>query len=222
MSLIFAIIFPFFQFINPFDHEAIPDTEINVNQLWIDCKLKGIISSDIFSMAVIGQNRTEQIKNRKIITIIDYTKPSTEKRFYVINLERKVLLYQCFVAHGKNSGENYAHNFSNKSSSSESCLGFFITAETYNGKNGYSLCLDGLENGINDFARMRSIVIHGADYVSQEYINKYGRLGRSWGCPALPMDLSSEIINLIAHGSCLFIYGNDKEYLKNSRFIKIR
>ena len=158
-------------------------------------------------------------QEKKIITIIDYTKPSTEKRFYLINLEQKVLLYHCYVAHGKNSGENYAKSFSNQSGSLASCSGFFITAGIYYGKHGYSLSLDGIEKGINDNARKRSIVIHGADYVSQEFINKYGRLGRSWGCPALPVDLSKEIIDCIANGSCLFIYGNDTAYFKNSKFI---
>jgi len=138
----------------------------------------------------------------------------------VIDLERKVLLYKCYVAHGKNTGDNYANSFSNQSGSSESSLGFFITAETYFGKNGYSLSLDGIETGINDNARKRSIVIHGADYVSIEFINKYGRLGRSWGCPALPVGLSKEIIDCIANGSCLFIYGNDDEYLRKSIYIK--
>lgn len=198
----------------------ISQSDITVNQLWKECKLENIVSLDIFNMAMTGHSQIKQIKDKKIITIIDYTKPSTEKRFYVINLERKVLLYKCYVAHGKNSGDNYAKKFSNQSGSLESCLGFFITAETYFGDHGYSLMLDGIENGINDNARSRSIVIHGADYVSQEFINEYKRLGRSWGCPALPGDLSKEIIDCIANGSCLFIYGKDSEYLKKSRFIK--
>lgn len=220
MFSILAFVLSCFPVNNLNNSTEISEQDINVNQLWKECKLERIVSLDVFNLVMNGYNQIEKIKNKKIITIIDYTKPSTEKRFYVISLERKVLLYHCFVAHGKNSGDNYAKSFSNKTGSSESSLGFYITAETYNGENGYSLRLDGIENGINDNARKRSVVIHGADYVSQEFINKYGRLGRSWGCPALPADKSKEIIDCIANGSCLFIYGNDEEYLKNSRFIK--
>jgi hypothetical protein len=220
MTLLLSIILFFTPFNNQTNSEDLFKPDFNVNQLWSDCGLEGIVSLDLFKIAMFGYNQIDLIKEKKILTIIDYTKPSTEKRFFVINLERKVLLYHCFVAHGKNSGENYTKNFSNQSLSLESCLGFFITAETYFGKNGYSLRLDGIENGINDNARKRSIVIHGADYVSQEFLNKHGRLGRSWGCPAIPIDLSKEIIDSIANGSCLFIYGNDDEYSKNSRFIR--
>jgi hypothetical protein len=220
MFLILTIIFAFFPPDNLYNSAEIFKPYTDVNQLWKDCKLEEIVSLHIFKLAMIGYNQIEQIKDKNIITIIDYTKPSTEKRFYVINLKRKVLLYQCYVAHGKNSGDNYAKSFSNQSGSLESCLGFFITAEIYSGEHGYSLRLDGIEKGTNDNARIRSIVIHGADYVSQEFIKKYGRLGRSWGCPALPNELSKEIIDGIANGSCLFIYGNDKEYFKNSKFIK--
>jgi|WetSurMetagenome_2_1015567.scaffolds.fasta_scaffold20806_1 hypothetical protein len=222
MPLILNILFFLIPLNNICNPSEISDPVTDIHQLWKDCKLEGIVSSEIFSMAMVGYNQIDKLKVKKIITIIDYTKASTEKRFFVIDLGRKLLLYNCLVAHGKNSGENYAGNFSNQSGSSESCLGFFITAETYNGKNGYSLCLDGIETGINDNARKRSIVIHGADYVSQEFIKKYNRLGRSWGCPALPADLSKEIIDCIASGSCIFIYGNDKEYLKNSKLIRNR
>lgn len=220
MTLILNIILFFVPLNNICNPSEISDPAIDVQQLWKDCKLEGIVSSEIFNMAIVGYNQIDKLKSKKIITIIDFTKSSTEERFFVIDLERKILLFNCLVAHGKNSGENYAGSFSNESGSSESCLGFFITAETYNGKNGYSLCIDGIETGINDNARKRSIVIHGADYVSKEFIKKYSRLGRSWGCPALPADLSKEIIDCIANGSCIFIYCNNKEYLKNSKLIK--
>jgi hypothetical protein len=218
MSLFFALIYSCCPIIIHSEHVNFASPDTSVYQLWKDCRLDGIISRDIFTLAVNGSKKADKLKNKSILTIIDYSKPSTEKRFYVVNLENKVLIYQCLVAHGKNSGEANAEHFSNKSGSSESCLGFFRTAETYTGKNGYSLCMDGLEPGINDNARLRSIVIHGADYVGYEYIKKFGRLGRSWGCPALPDKLAKEIIDTIAHGSCVFIYGNDKEYLKNSGF----
>ncbi len=161
----------------------------------------------------------EGLKKPNILTIIDYSKPSSEKRFFVIDIQKKQLLYTSFVAHGKNSGDNYVTSFSNLPNSLQSSIGFFLTAETYTGENGYSMKLDGLEKGINDNARSREIVIHGADYVSQEYIAKYGRLGRSWGCPSLPREVSKEIIDVISNGSCLFIYGKDENYKKNSTFI---
>lgn len=186
------------------------------NQLWIECQLKGVIPFNIFNTAILGYSHTENIRKKGIITIIDFSKPSTEERFLVIDLVNKKVLYKCFVAHGKNSGENYAKNFSNQSESLMSSLGFYLTGETYTGENGYSLRLDGLEKGINDHARAREIVIHGAAYVSAEFINKYGRLGRSWGCPALPPGVSKEIIDLISGGSCLFIYGDDVSYKENS------
>ena len=192
----------------------------NIHQLWIDCGLEKVISIDVFKDAILGYRQLDNIKKKNIITIIDFSKPSTEKRFFVIDLQNKKLLYRCFVAHGKNSGENYAKSFSNQHSSLESCLGFFLTAETYNGKHGYSLKLDGLEKDINDNSRTREIVIHGADYVSREFIDKYGRLGRSWGCPALPPEISKEIIDKISNGSCLFIYADDKYYWENSKLIK--
>ncbi len=191
----------------------------NIHQLWIDCGLEKVISIDVFNDAILGYRQIDNIKKENIITIIDFSKPSTEKRFFVIDLQNKKLLYRCFVAHGKNSGGNYAKSFSNQQSSLESCLGFFLTAETYNGKHGYSLKLDGLEKDINDNSRAREIVIHGADYVSQEFIDKYGRLGRSWGCPALPPEISKEVIDKISNGSCLFIYGDDKYYRENSKLI---
>jgi hypothetical protein len=189
------------------------------NQLWIQCQLKGVIPYNVFNTAVLGYRRTENIKRKDIITIIDFSKPSTEERFLVIDLVNKKVLYKCFVAHGKNSGENYAKSFSNQDESLMSSLGFYLTGETYTGENGYSLRLNGLEKGINDHARSREIVIHGATYVSKQFIDKYGRLGRSWGCPALPVEVTKEIIDLICGGSCLFIYGDDVFYKENSTFL---
>jgi hypothetical protein len=195
---------------------------INVDnhQLWIDCKLEGVISYGIFNTAVSGLHQIKNSLKKNILTIVDYTRPSTEVRFFVIDIEHKKLLYKCLVAHGKNSGDNYAKSFSNDTESLKSSLGFFLTAETYSGSHGYALKLDGLEKNINDNARVREIVIHGADYVSDEFIKKYGILGRSWGCPALPAGISKEIIDKISGGSCLFIYSDDKYYKLNSVFLK--
>jgi hypothetical protein len=197
-----------------------PATEdIDIHQLWIDCRLDQEISFKVFNIAFAGYHQINNLNKKSIISIIDFSKPSTEKRFFVIDLENKRLIYKCFVAHGKNSGENYAKSFSNQQESLKSSLGFFLTAETFSGDHGYSLRLNGLEKGINDNARAREIVIHGAEYVSEEFIKKYGRLGRSWGCPALPVEISKEIIEKISGGSCLFIYADDSYYKENSVFL---
>ena len=187
--------------------------------LYQECGLEKILTFDIFRFALTGMGKIKELQNKRIITIIDFSKPSTQERFFVIDLADKKILYETLVAHGKNSGENTADSFSNDSNSLKSCLGFSLTAETYIGKHGYSLSLDGLEPGINDNAKLRSIVIHGADYVSADYARQYGRLGRSWGCPALPVNSSKKIIDKISKGSCLFIYGNDPEYLKASKIL---
>ncbi|HNX65361.1 MAG TPA: murein L,D-transpeptidase catalytic domain family protein [Bacteroidales bacterium] len=188
-------------------------------QLYYECGLEPVLSYDVFKLAITGMARIDNLKNKGIITIVDFSKPSTRERLYVIDLEHKKILYKSLVAHGKNSGGNMATSFSNNPRSLKSCLGFFITAETYNGKYGYSLRLDGLEPGFNDNARRRSIVVHGADFVSFEVANDCGLLGRSYGCPALPENKTKPIIDRISRGSCLFIYGKDPKYLKNSKIL---
>ena len=195
------------------------ENNTDIHHLWTDCKLEKVLPFEVFNTAITGYRKIDNIRKKNLITIIDYSKPSTEKRFFVIDLARKLVVFRCFVAHGKNSGEDYAKSFSNDLNSLKSSLGFYITAETYSGKHGYSLKLDGIEKGINNNARVREIVIHGADYVSQEFVDKYHRLGRSWGCPALPLGLSKEIIDTISGGSCLFIYAADNYYMKNSKYI---
>ena len=190
----------------------------DIYKLWLNSNLEDVVTFEIFNIAIQGYLQIDNIRKKNLITIIDFSRPSTEKRFFVIDLENKKLLYKCSVAHGKNSGENIATLFSNQSQSLKSSLGFFLTAETYSGRHGYSLRLDGLEKNINDNARAREIVIHGAEYVSEEYINAYGRLGRSWGCPALPVDIAKEVIDKISGGSCLFIYADDGYYNENSIF----
>ncbi len=143
---------------------------------------------------------------KDVLTIVDFTLSSIEKRMWVIDMNTHKILYHTLVAHGKNSGLHFAQQFSNKQASYQSSLGFYATAETYFGKHGYSLRLDGLEKGINDQARTRAIVIHGATYVSDQFVQQTGRLGRSQGCPALPLELTKDIIEVIKEKSCLFIY----------------
>jgi len=156
---------------------------------------------------------------KDILTIIDFTLHSSQKRMWVIDMKENKVLYNTVVSHGKNSGKEYATRFSNRPESHQSSLGFYATAETYMGKHGLSLRLDGLEKGINDNARMRDIVIHGASYANESLIDAQGWLGRSFGCPALPMDNYKEIINLIKDESCLLIFQNDNsDYMKKSEY----
>lgn len=180
--------------------------------------LKELIDINAFKSAYSGYKKLNNNKN-PLLTIIDFNLPSTEKRMYVLDLSKKEVLYITHVAHGRNSGTNFATSFSNKSESYQSSLGFYRTAETYNGSNGYSLRLDGLEKGINDMARTRAVVIHGADYCSLEFIKSTGRLGRSFGCPALPQELNKPIINTIKEGSLVFIYANKNDYFTKSEIL---
>lgn len=168
--------------------------------------LKEIVSLPAFMNALKGIEKfgTER---PEVFTLIDFTKPSTEKRFCVIDIREKRVLHSSHVAHGRNSGDNYAKSFSNKPGSNMSSLGFFRTGTTYYGKNGYSLILDGLEEGVNDKARERAIVIHGARYSDPSVIPSQGRLGRSLGCPALPLAVNKAVIDLIQGGTLLYVYG---------------
>jgi hypothetical protein len=160
------------------------------------------------------------ISRPDVITIIDFSLQSDRERLWVLDLNQGKVLFHCLVSHGRNSGELMAENFSNIPGSNESSPGFYVTGETYIGKHGLSLTLDGLETGINDKARQRAIVIHGADYVSDDFIRTHGRLGRSQGCPAVPVELSEEIIKTIKGGSCLFIYAPIPNYTSNSQIIR--
>jgi hypothetical protein len=180
------------------------------------------LNFEAFKHAFKGHNllrHKKLLNNNSILTIIDYSKPSNAERFFVIDINSRKLLYRSLVAHGKNSGINYASSFSNKQSSYKSSIGFFLTGETYMGRHGFSLRLNGLEKDINDNARKRAIVIHSASYVNEEYIKKYGRLGRSHGCPALPAYDFKNIVELIKNKTCLFIYYPDRKYLSDSEYV---
>ena len=147
---------------------------------------------------------------KDFLTIIDFSLSSRVKRLWIIDMVQNKIVLNSLVAHGKNSGEDYADQFSNKNESNESSLGFYATGEVYQGKHGLSLKLDGLEKGVNDNARQRAIVIHGANYVSDNFLKNHSRLGKSHGCPAVPMELSKKIIETIKNKSCLFIYHPSK------------
>ena len=153
------------------------------------------------------------------LAVIDYSVPSTQPRLWVFDLERARLLFQELVAHGRNSGNNLATAFSNQPESRESSLGLFRTGGTYQGNNGYSLRMDGLEPGFNDNARERAIVMHGAPYVNDSMIDKLGRLGRSWGCPAVRLGIARPMIDALKGGQLLFAYYPDSRWLKLSHFL---
>lgn len=174
------------------------------------------LAFSVFEKALTGfiniKKENHLNKSKEILTVIDFSKLSTEKRMWIIDLKNKSILLNTYVAHGKGSGDNTANKFSNIAESHQSSLGFYITNEIYQGKHGLSLKLDGLDQGINNMARNRAIVIHGAPYVSENFINSHGRLGRSFGCPAVPVELNKTIINLIKDKTCLFISGPANDY----------
>jgi len=191
------------------------NNELLVKNLYEECSLTDKLDYNIFKQALDGYNSVD-LTNKNLLSIIDYSKPSYEKRFFIIDVENHKLLYQTLVAHGKKSGFLNATKFSNKYGSHKSSLGFFRTGNSYFGLRGYSLQLEGLEKGINDNARQRGIIIHGANYVDERIANGNGVIGRSWGCPAVSKKISKEIINLLKGGSLLFIYANDEVYRENS------
>jgi hypothetical protein len=156
---------------------------------------------------------------KPILTVVDYSKPSSEQRLWVFDINHETLLFNSHVAHGKNSGGITPNHFSNQESSKESSLGTYVTQDTYIGSNGYSLNIKGLEKGINDNAYTRRVVVHGASYVEPEFIKSVGHAGRSWGCLAVAHTLSKSFINLIKDGSVIFAYYPDKQYISHSHYL---
>ncbi|HSQ47661.1 MAG TPA: murein L,D-transpeptidase catalytic domain family protein [Lutibacter sp.] len=161
-----------------------------------------------FTKAMEGYFKLKEkgIIQKDILTLVDYSLSSKENRLWVIDLKNNSILFQSLVSHGRNSGSEFAAKFSDKPESYQSSLGFYVTGETYYGKHGYSLRLDGLDKGVNSNARARAIVVHGADYVSEKFAQQNGRLGRSLGCLALSQELTKEVIDTIKDKSCLFVY----------------
>lgn len=175
------------------------------------------LSHSVFDYAIRGVQKVNPAK--AILAIVDLSQPSVNKRLYVIDLLKRKLLFRTYVAHGRNSGDLYAQKFSNEVSSLQSSLGFYQTLGTYQGKHGLSLKLKGLENGFNTNALDRAVVMHGADYVSEDFIRKIGRLGRSFGCPAVPYGVHKDIIETLKNGACLFVFSPNQNYLKKSTFL---
>lgn len=158
------------------------------------------------------------VSNRRLLTVIDYSRPSTTPRLWVIDLQTERVLFEELVAHGRGSGDNLTERFSNEPGSHASSLGLFLTGDTYVGTNGYSLRLQGLEQGVNNRASERAIVMHGAPYV-RAGMESLGRLGRSWGCPAVRPAIARQLIDTIKGGTLVFAYYPDAHWLKDSRFV---
>ena len=175
----------------------------------------------VFEKAMNGYYKLEEkgkVSN-PLLTLVDFNLSSTKRRMWILNMDTQEVIFNTFVAHGKNTGLEFAKNFSNKVNSHQSSLGFYITGETYFGKNGLSLFIDGMETGINSNARDRYVVIHGADYAEPEFIKKYGRLGRSYGCPAVPNKIAKKLIHTIKGKSVVYLHKNDEKYLTASTML---
>jgi hypothetical protein len=198
--------------------------KIPESNMYDSLKLASVgLSKQVFEYAIKGFDYLREkgrIVNGTIITIADLSKSSCKKRLFVIDLKNYKILFNTYVAHGMNSGQEFAKYFSNIPESSKSSLGFYQTASTYSGKNGYSMHLTGLGKGINDNAYNRDIVMHGAAYVSESLIYSQGFIGRSQGCPAVPEKQHKQITDKIKNGTCLFIFGEDRNYFRRSAIIK--
>jgi hypothetical protein len=196
----------------------ISTTEILYNSIEFNNAHK--LELDVFEKALLGFNNLKKAgeidEDSHLLTVCDFSLSSTQKRLWVIDLNDKKILFNSLVAHGKNTGEEFARKFSNTESSLQSSLGFYVTESTYNGGNGFSLKLRGMDKGFNDRALQRAIVMHGADYVSEDFIKSQHRIGRSWGCPAVPAALARPIINTIKDKNVIFIYYPDENYLSSS------
>jgi len=180
------------------------------------------LSKRAFEEGIKGYNvlRSQgKLNNENVISIVDFSLPSSQKRLFVIDLENFKLLFNTYIAHGMNSGKEYAKRFSNRPESHMSSLGFYVTQQTYYGEHGLSLKLEGEERGINDNAASRAIVIHPADYVSEKTLKSLGYLGRSYGCPALPAKFAMPIISTIKDGSCFFVYSDNDKYFSKSQLL---
>ena len=195
-------------------------SDLEIRTMYRDLSLNDKVSFSCFNNAIHGLEKIEDLEifdnsNNNLLVVVDYTKPSTEERLFIIDLRKKQLLISSLVTHGRGTGDLYATNFSNKNNSYSTSSGFYLTGNIYNGKHGESLVLYGLEKDKNDNAKKRTIVMHSAYYANKAFAEKYGRLGRSKGCLALPTDLNSKIINLISDGVVLYVHTNfdeNKEY----------
>jgi hypothetical protein len=180
------------------------------------------LERDVFFSAYKGYQYLENrgmLSKSNLLTICDYSQSANNKRLYVIDLLNSRLLFNTYVSHGKNSGNEFATSFSNYDNSNKSSLGFMVTADTYHGKAGYCMRFNGMEAGINDRVRSRGIVLHGSHFVNEEVMSERGTIGHSLGCPAVPLGIHARIIDAIKGGSCFFINSPDQWYAHNSRIL---
>ena len=195
-------------------------SDMDIKLMYTELCLNDKVSFSCFNNAMHGLEKIEDLEifdnsNNNLLVMVDYTKPSTEERLFIIDLRKKQLLISSLVTHGRGTGDLYATKFSNKNNSYSTSSGFYLTGNIYNGKHGESLELYGLEKGKNDNAKKRTIVMHSAYYANKAFAEKYGILGRSKGCLVLPTDLNAKIINLISGGVVLYVHTNfdeNKEY----------
>jgi hypothetical protein len=209
------------------DSKAVSSFSVYSSDLYKEIGLEAYgLDSVLFQKALTGYYNLKEngsLNNEKeFLTVIDFRKSSTEKRFWTIDLRNKTVKFHSLVAHGKNTGEDVARNFSNVAGSNMSSLGFYVTGERYVGKHGLSMFIDGQDKGFNDNARNRAVVLHGADYVSEEFVQRIGRLGRSQGCPALPVDLTPKVVNELEGGTCLFIYYPNAKYEEKTNLLDVK
>lgn len=206
-------------------HFYIDTTELSqADKLFDSLKLGRLgLGRRAYEYAMLGYNVLKakgKLLNSNILSIADMSLPSSKKRFFVIDVKKAKLLFVTYVAHGKNTGLDKSLYFSNQQESNKTSVGFYTTLATYSGGHGYSLRLEGHEIGFNNNALERAIVMHSADYVDETVVKSQGYLGRSLGCPALSPEIYKQVINKIKNGSCLFIYGNDNNYIINSKLLK--
>lgn len=204
---------------------ALKKAELNIKDLYNELNAAQYdLSFTAFRYAYIGyqtMKKQQRLNNKELFSIIDFTKDCNSKRFYTIDLEKMKIVYYTYVAHGKKSGERMATSFSDAVESNKSSIGFYITGNTYNGGNGYSLILHGDEKGYNSNLAKRSVVVHAADYANEDYIARNGRMGRSLGCPALPENIYKQVIETIKEKTMIFAYYNDAKYLKTSKYLNV-
>jgi len=200
--------------------QPVPDVGMTVKRLHAQSPT---LDSQVATLALNAYNSAQKrgLANRSVLTIIDYSKPSTERRLWVVDLHNNKVLFEELVAHGRNSGDTYARYFSDTVNSKTSSLGLYVTAPMpYVGRHGYSLRLYGLDKGFNDTAYERALVVHGAPYVSETFAHNNGRLGLSWGCPAVSSTVVKPMINTIKGGSVIFAYYPSKAWLSHSDFLQ--
>ncbi|MCH9756736.1 MAG: murein L,D-transpeptidase catalytic domain family protein [Gammaproteobacteria bacterium] len=196
------------------------NTDINTEVQHLSQKAPQL-DKKVLKLALVAYEKVKRsgAAKKPILTVIDYSKPSSEQRLWIFDVNREKLLFNTHVAHGANSGSIIPKHFSNQVSSRETSLGTYVTQDTYMGSNGYSLNIKGLEKGINDNAYIRRVVVHGAQYVEPDFIKSTGHAGRSWGCLAIAKTLTKPIINLIKEGSVIFAYYPDKQYMSHSHYL---